>query len=373
MWPWSTGGATVIIVVTIRTDRPKMTAPRTRLTAALFALTLAAVVCAPGASADDAAAKPQLDAAASYAVVADQAVSSSGATAISGDVGIAASAALTGFPPGTIDGEVHLADADALQAAGSTTTINQNLKGQPCNSDRSGEDQGGLRLGTAVYCYVEPAFLHGTLRLDALNDPDAVWVFQVAGDYTIDDTAQILLVNGAQPCNVFFEVTGSIIVGAAAQIAGVFVSDAGIVLGAGARLDGRLFAPQGDVELNTNTITQSACVKASDLTTTTTATTVGPPVPTTVPTTGTGSGTGSGTGTGGGTGTGSGSGTSGSGSGLATTGKQTATLAVLALAALGLGHTFLRVEQVADDKRRRWRPRHRMTRRERIVRRVQRR
>lgn len=323
-----------------------------RLAGALGALAVLAVLAAPPVGAE--ATRPPLDRADEYALVADQAITSVGATSISGNVAVAASATLTGFPPGTIGGETHLADATAIEVAGDTTTVNQQLKSQPCNSDRSGQDQGGLRLGEMVYCYNEPATLNGELRFDALGDPNAVWVMQVSGSYTVAAGSRMILANGAQACNVFWQATGTITAEAGASLVGTFATDENIVLGEGSSLLGRLFAPQGTIGLSDNTISQSACAaSAEQVTTTTTAvppTTAAPtPTPTpTVPGGGIGSGTGSGTGTGSG----------GDDGGLAVTGPASMLVAILGLSAFGLGHAMVGTERFARWNARRWRPRH---------------
>jgi len=342
---------------------------RRRFLGALGALTVASFVGAPWVGAE--ATRPRLGDADEFAVIADQSVTNTGATTIAGSVAIAASSNLLGFPPGEITGNVHLADATALDVAGDTAAVNQNLKAQPCNSDRSGQDQGGLRLGEMVYCYNEPATLDGELRMDALNDIGAVWVFQVKGSYDIAAGSKMILANGAQACNVFWQVTGTMTVGDGAQLVGTFLTDESIVLGEGVTLNGRLWAPQGSITLNDNTISQSACASSTgQITTTTTAAPAPPPTDTTVaptpttaapaptPTTTPGSGTGSGSGTG--TGTGSGTGTDGDGDdgGLAATGPVSMLVAALAMGALGIGNALVGTERAVRWNKRRWRPRH---------------
>jgi hypothetical protein len=348
-----------------------MTHPRRRLLGAVLLMAIAAVLVAPSAGAE--ATRPRLRESDPYAIIADQSITSSGATRIAGNVAIAVSETITGFPPGQITGETHFADDEAIAAEGDTAAVNQNLKGQPCNSDRTGEDQGGLRLGGAVYCYIDGATLDGELRLDALSDPDTVWVFQVHGTYDVADGASVILANGAQACNVFWQVDGSVTIGAGVTMKGTIVTDESVVLEEGATLDGRIFAPQGGVQLHANDITETACAAGTDQVTTTTSTTAAPstttsttpPVATTTPGSGDGTGgTGNGTdGTGSGTGDGTGSGDDG---GLALTGPASMALAVLAAGALGIGYSMVGTERVVAWNARRWRPRHAAPRFERL-------
>lgn len=338
-----------------------MTLIRRRVPGALLALTLVGLTIAPPALAAD---RPALGDAEDYAVIADQAVTSAGATAITGNVGIAASSSLSGFPPGTIDGEVHLADSDALAAAGASTSAGVDLRSQPCESDRSGEDQGGLRLAEGVYCYTEPTALGGELRLDALGVADAVWVFQIDAAYDVAAGSRVILANGAQPCNVFWRVDGAMTVGAGAALTGTYITEGDIVLGDETSLNGRVFAPRGSISLTSTTITQAACTSSTSQVTTTTTTAAPPADDATTTTTAAppvagGDPSTPGAGSGGTTTNGSGDGSGG----LAVTGPVSISPAVLAAAALGLGHALLGTERLARWNARRWRPRHALSRR----------
>lgn len=334
--------------------------PRMRLVTSLVTVTVAAVAVASPAAAE--ASRPDLGAASPYVVVADQSIASTGATVITGGVAIAATTNLTGFPPGTIDRAPHLADQEARDVARAATAAGQDLAGQACTSDRTGEDQGGLRLGSGVYCYIEPATLDGELRLDALGDRDAVWVFQVGGAFDASAGSKVLLANGAQSCNVFWQVDGPVTIGAGATMVGTIVSDGNIILGEGATLDGRLFTGRGTVVLTGNTISQSACVAARDVGTTTT---VDPNTTSTVPATDTttpasDSSTANGTGSGSRSRDGSGSGPGGEI--IALTGPASMLLAASAFTALMAGHALVGAERVVAWRARRWRPRHALPR-----------
>jgi hypothetical protein len=320
---------------------------------------VAVALCLLSGTAQAEATAPRLRDAGTYGVIADLSVTSTGATSVAGDLAVAGSSTISGFPPGTVSGSIHLADQDALDAAGDTATVNESIASQPCNSDRTGEDQGGLRLGALVYCYIESATLTGELRLDALGDPDAVWIIQIDGSYEVADGAEILLVNGAQSCNVFWQVDGTVIVGSGAKVAGTFVAGESIVVRSGGVVDGRLFAPQGAVQLADATITQSSCAAEGSTTTTTVGTGPGTTTPVATTTPGTGNGTGDGTGSGNGNGT-------GGDDGLAFTGPVSMVVVAMAAGALGIGHALLGTERAFAWNKRRWRPRHAESRAERL-------
>ena len=67
----------------------------------------------------------------------------------------------------------------SLAAQNSITTAYNALAGQACDVDLTGIDLGGLTLTPGVYCFSSSAQLTGTLTLNGLGNPGAVWVFQI--------------------------------------------------------------------------------------------------------------------------------------------------------------------------------------------------
>ena len=62
---------------------------------------------------------PSLASAQSFTVLAGSAVTNTGDTTVSGDLGVSPGSAITGFPPGIVSGgTTHEADAAAAQGAG---------------------------------------------------------------------------------------------------------------------------------------------------------------------------------------------------------------------------------------------------------------
>ena len=69
-----------------------------------------------------------------FAVLAGTAVTNTGPTTITGDLGIHPAAAVTGFPPGTVNGTTHAADAVAVQAQSDLATAYLDAAGRPATA-----------------------------------------------------------------------------------------------------------------------------------------------------------------------------------------------------------------------------------------------
>jgi hypothetical protein len=206
-----------------------------------------------------AAASVPLGTADSFAVLAGSTVTNTGPSVISGDLGVSPGTAVTGFPPGTVTaGTIHAADALALQAEGGLTTAYNDAAGRSSTATISADLAGGT-LGPGVYTSASSLGLTGDLTLDARGDPNAVFVFQAGSTLTVGSGSRVLLVGGAQPCNVFWQVGSSATIGSNSAFAGNILALTSISLTTGAKLTGRALARNGAVTLDTNTITKAAC------------------------------------------------------------------------------------------------------------------
>ncbi|CAM5669672.1 hypothetical protein SBADM41S_06644 [Streptomyces badius] len=111
-----------------------------------------------------------------------------------------------------MDDAVDLADAVALQAKSDLVVAYNNAAGQATDAALP-PDAGGLTLVPGVYTASSTLGLTGTLTLDAEGDPNAVWVFQVGSGLTTASASRVNLINGAQPCNVFWQIGSSATLG----------------------------------------------------------------------------------------------------------------------------------------------------------------
>ncbi len=216
---------------------------------------------------------PSLGAATSFSVLGGQSVTNTGPSVVGGDLGVSPGTSITGFPPGTVNGAIHQADAVALQAQADVVIAYDQLAGQACNTDLTGQDLGGMTLVEGVYCFSSAAQLTGQLTLDAQGNSAAVWVFQIASQLNTASSASILMTNGGGPCNVFWQVGSSATLGTGNTFVGNILALTSISLATNTNVSGRALARNGSVTMDTNSISIESCGVAVP---TATATSTGP-------------------------------------------------------------------------------------------------
>ena len=209
-----------------------------------------------GASPASAQTAPSLGAAQSFAVLGGSTVTNTGASVITGDLGVSPGTAVTGFPPGLVmSGTIHGADAAALAAQDAVTTAYNSLVGQACTQDLTGQDLGGQTLTAGVYCFSSSAQLTGTLTLNAQGNANAVFIFKMGSTLTTASASSVVLTNGGSAGNVFWQVGSSATLGTTTSFAGNILALTSITVTTGARVTGRTLARNGAVTLDTNAVT----------------------------------------------------------------------------------------------------------------------
>jgi type VI secretion system secreted protein VgrG len=205
---------------------------------------------------------PSLGTAGSFAVLGGSTVTNSGATVITGDLGVSPGSAITGFPPGVVvGGTIHAADATALAAQNAVTTAYDALAAEPCTQDLTGQDLGGLTLTPGVYCFSSSAQLTGTLTLNAQGNSSAVFIFKIGSTLTTASGSTVSIINGtiSSLCNVFWQVGSSATLGTTSAFTGNILALTSITLTTGTTVTGRALARNGAVTLDSNTVSASAC------------------------------------------------------------------------------------------------------------------
>ncbi len=218
-----------------------------------------------------------------FAVLAAAGVTNTGPTIIDGDLGTCPTPAITGFPPGTVNGTVHAGDAVCLQAQSDLTIAYNDAAGRAPTTVYPGvKDLGGLTLTPGVY--KADAFENsGTLTLDAQGDPNAVFIFQAGSTLITAPTSSGMLINGAQACNVFWQVGSSATLGVGSTFVGTILALTSITANTNASVTGRLLARNGAVTLDSNTVTRPVCLPVSTTTSSTSTSSTSTSTSTTVP------------------------------------------------------------------------------------------
>jgi hypothetical protein len=229
----------------------------------LFSCLFAAVLLLSTGSLKTALAQtaPPLGTVQNFAVLGAQAVTNTGGTVLTGNLGIYPKglSSITGFPPGIVIGTIHAADGPAATAQGDALTAYNSLAGEAClgPNDLTGQDLGGKTLLPGVYCFSSSAQLTGTLTLNSTGSPNGVFVFKIGTTLTTASNSAVVI-NGSSACNVFFQVGSSATLGTGTQLLGSIFAQASITLTTGASVTGGVYALTGAVTLDTNTV--AACM-----------------------------------------------------------------------------------------------------------------
>jgi len=206
-----------------------------------------------------------------FAVLAGSAVTSSGNTVINGgNVGVSPGTAVTGFyPPGVVNGPytVQSATAAAAQAQSDLTTAFNAAAGFAPTSGNdytsfNGGNLGGLTLTPGVYFFSTTAAIKsGTLTLNDLGNPDAVFIFQIGSTLTTASDTSVVTINSGAPqgsvpgVSVFWQVGSAATLGTGTSFEGNIMAYSAITDDGGSMVDGRLLAETaGAVTLNDTTV-----------------------------------------------------------------------------------------------------------------------
>ncbi len=213
----------------------------------------------------------------SFAVLAGSAITDTTPSVISGDVGLSPAAGTFYLTPvlttGEVTGTIYAVDATGpAGAAGnnpvlvgaaqtSLTAAYTNAAGQtPTTTYGPIHDLGGAVLTPGVYNDPSSFAITGTVTLDAGGDPNAVFIFQAGSTLTTASASHVTLINGAQACNVFWQVTSSATLGTGSDFKGNILALQSITDNGGSTVNGRLLARNAAVTLNNTHVIKATCV-----------------------------------------------------------------------------------------------------------------
>ena len=210
-----------------------------------------------------------------FVILAKTGVSTTGSTAVVGNIGLSPAAAtfITGFgltmdstnvfaTSSLVTGRVYAADYADPTPANLTTAISDmetaftDAAGRtlPDFTELGAGDISGLTLAPGIYKWGTGVLITSGVTLSgSAND---VWIFQIAGDLTVGNGAIVTLSGGAQASNIFWQVAGETTLGTTSDFKGIILCQTLIALNTSAVMNGRALA-QTAVTLDASTVTET--------------------------------------------------------------------------------------------------------------------
>ncbi len=199
-----------------------------------------------------------LGSAATFAVLGGTSVTNTGKTVITGDLGVYPGTSVTGFSgedggPGKVIGTIQDNDTPtettAAQHAQASLTIAINDAAGRTGAFTPVTELGGLTLTPGLYKAVALA-ISGTVYLKG----NGVYIFQIGTQLTVTDNIQVVLEDGAQAANVFWQVGSQATLGKNVKFQGNILAGTAITMTAGTTLIGRALA-KAEVTFISDTVT----------------------------------------------------------------------------------------------------------------------
>jgi hypothetical protein len=222
-----------------------------------------------------------LGSASNFVILAETGITTTGATKVTGDMGVSpyAATSITGFgliedasntfwTSSLVNGKVYAANNVSPTPTMMTNAINDmetaytNAAGRtlPNYSELYSGDLSGKTLTPGLYKW-SSAVTVSSAGVTISGNANNIWIFQIAQDLTIANGANVTLSGGALASNIFWQVAGNVSLGTTAAMQGIILCKTLIAINTGATLNGRALA-QTAVTLDANTITQPATLTA---------------------------------------------------------------------------------------------------------------
>ena len=206
-----------------------------------------------------------LGSASTFGIMATSAITNTGNSVINGDVSLDPGTSMTGFPPGVVNGAIHINDAESAQARADLLVAYNYAKTLPPGTTiNAGEDLGALYpagsggIPPGTYTSGSTMSVETPLVLNAGGDADAVWVFQIGSSLTTTTpNGNVTLDGGAQAKNVFWVPTSDATIGVGTTFSGTIVAGRDTTGQTGAVINGRILTgaiTAGTIALDTNTV-----------------------------------------------------------------------------------------------------------------------
>jgi hypothetical protein len=201
-----------------------------------------------------------LGSACSFSVLGNQAITSTGPTQISGNVGIHPNGrtSITGFGPAVCSGSIHGADAVAQAALVDARSAYDTCKAMTSTDDLTGQDLGSMVITAGVYSFSSSVGITGTLTLDGQGNSNSLFVFQIGSTLITATAAVVTLINSAQASNVFWQVGSSATFGTSTIFSGTVLAYTSITMNSNVAANGGMFALGAAVTMIDDTVTAAS-------------------------------------------------------------------------------------------------------------------
>ncbi|MDO8467498.1 MAG: ice-binding family protein [Nanoarchaeota archaeon] len=201
-----------------------------------------------------------LGTAGNFVILSKSGISTTGTTSITGNIGVSPNAAssITGFglimhssnqfaisslvsgrvfasnyaPPTPINMGIAILDMQNAYTDAASRSSDQTLTGSI----------GGLTLAPGVYTTASNLIIPTDVTLDCSGDANAVFIFQIGGTLDISSGKKVILINGCQAKNIFWQVAGTTTLGTTSIFNGNILDQTLIAMKNGATLNGRALA-----------------------------------------------------------------------------------------------------------------------------------
>jgi len=226
----------------------------------LLCVGLTVFLMAPIVAVSQSPAPVDLGSAVSFAILAASTVTSTGAGTINGDIGVSpGSAFVPGTPSATVNGIVYLNDAVATQAQTDLLAAYNDAAGRTEGVVTLSGNIGGMTLAPGLYKSTSSiAISSGDLTLDAGNNMNSVWIFQIASTLTTTSGCKVILSNGANAGNIFWVVGSSATLGTNSDFKGSILAWVSITENTDASVEGRLLSHIGAVTFDGQNVGMSS-------------------------------------------------------------------------------------------------------------------
>jgi len=213
-----------------------------------------------------------LGTASNFVILAKTGITTTGVTAIVGNMGVSpiSSTAVTGFGlildkskafsrSTLVTGKIFAANYAAPTPSMLTTAIGDmqtsytNAAGRtnPTATEMGAGNIGGMTIKPGLYKWSSNVTIPTNVTLSGgKND---IWIFQVAGTLNISSGKQVILKSGAQAKNIFWQIAGATNLGSASVFNGNILDKTAVTMQSGATLNGKALA-QTNVTLIANKI-----------------------------------------------------------------------------------------------------------------------